>query len=198
MKNATTNRVVDIKAENIIADACAVGTYFYVDGFDHKDYALVRIELGYAYGDEEWECAEYYLINKHTGEAYDVAMDNGEGIIDWQMQEGEIAALIWDIDLGDYIESEPLQEDWITEAKRARIMEVDDDYEGECRIWVDYCYSAGTINAPKDDFLLDDDGDIMIFDSYDDAAEWIDDNTGGTYYLHHGEMGRPTYKIVEA
>ena len=72
------------------------------------------------------------------------------------------------------------------------------DYKGKFRIWVEYCYWPGTFNPPKSGLLADECGEYIIFDSYDDAAEWIDDNTGGTYYLHHGEMGRPTYKIVEA
>lgn len=71
-------------------------------------------------------------------------------------------------------------------------------YKGKCLIWVEYCYSLGTFNAPEDGFLPSDWGEgAEVFDSYDDAEEWIEDNTGGTYYLANGEMGAPTYKIVK-
>lgn len=74
-----------------------------------------------------------------------------------------------------------------------------ENYKGKCSIWIEHCYSLGTINAPKDGLLPADWGEgAKVFDSYDDAEEWVEENTGGTYYLDNGEMGRPTYKIVEA
>lgn len=64
------------------------------------------------------------------------------------------------------------------------------------RIWQTLSYCTDTLNAPHDDFARDAEGDIMIFDSYEDAERWIEDNNKGTYYLQHGEMDPADHKIV--
>ena len=200
MKNATTNRVVDIKAENIIAEACAVGTYFYVDGFGHADYALVRIEMGYCSPDDAWESVDYYLIDRHTGEAHFVATDNGEGGMYWQMQQDEIAALIGDIDLAEYVQFGSFEEDWIEEAKKDAVQEVDDDYAGECNIFVTHNYADGASHAKKDTYLRDrEDVEFpAVFENAAAAMDWINQSKRETYYLDELEERRPTYTIVEA
>lgn len=79
------------------------------------------------------------------------------------------------------------------------LSEADDDYVGPVKIWVTPNYYAGTCGAPKPSWVNDGNSpDPLIFDSYPDAKAWINDAESGTYYLSHGEAGRPTYTIVEA
>ena len=68
------------------------------------------------------------------------------------------------------------------------------------------CYSTGTCNAPQESMLTemekDRDGDswndgIAEWDTLLEAQKWIDEEIKGTYYLSHGEMGRPTYTIID-
>jgi hypothetical protein len=78
--------------------------------------------------------------------------------------------------------------------------EVEDDYDGPCRVWVEYCYYQGTLGAPLDGWITEDNdrGEIREFTTRDEAQEWIDEAESGTYYLAHGEAGRPTYTICKA
>lgn len=78
-------------------------------------------------------------------------------------------------------------------------------------IWVQYQYSCTHYNAPHDNFLLVKDidpsdqskqrgldaYDCAVFDNYQDAQAWIDQQYDKTYYLRHGEMARPDYTIVK-
>lgn len=75
--------------------------------------------------------------------------------------------------------------------------EADDDAT-DVRVWVAYNYYGGTLGAPTDSYARsDDDNEPLVFDTTADAQEWIDDKDSGTYYLAHGEAGRPEYTIVE-
>jgi hypothetical protein len=77
--------------------------------------------------------------------------------------------------------------------------EVDDDYEGECSIKVIPHYLDGTFNAPSPYMLMDDDHEVMVFDSAADARAYIDEELeDGVYVLDHGEYARPDYQIVAA
>lgn len=68
----------------------------------------------------------------------------------------------------------------------------------DVRLWVSYCYQAGTRGAPSDDFLRDSNREIVIFDSFEEANKWIEDECEQTYFLRHGEAGRPNYTIVNS
>ena len=73
------------------------------------------------------------------------------------------------------------------------------DYDGECKVWIEYCYYQGTNNAPVDGWITSTvDAEPRIFVSYDAAQTWINQEEKGTYYLSHGEAGRPTYTICKA
>lgn len=81
--------------------------------------------------------------------------------------------------------------------------EVDEDegYEGKCVIWVAYNYFEGSIGAPVDKFLEVDDAmspTVMVFDSFEDAQDWIEEEEDGPYYTHSSEAGRPAYTICKA
>lgn len=59
------------------------------------------------------------------------------------------------------------------------------------------CYYVGTYDAPRTAYLMDAEGrDLLRFGSEEDAQSYIDDLESGTYYLAHGEAGRPSYEIV--
>ena len=202
MKNAKKNRVVPNKVKSIIAEAGAVGTYFYADNFRNMDYALVRVEMGYWSLDDEWESIDYYLIDRHTGTAHGVATDNGEGGIYWQMSKDEIAALLDDdnIDLTISVEVGCFERDWVEEAKKAALKEVADDFYGECIIFITHHYADGADQAKGDTFLRDcEDVEFpAVFENAAAARAWINQSKRETYYLDELEERRPTYTIVEA
>lgn len=74
--------------------------------------------------------------------------------------------------------------------------EAADDATDVC-IWVAYDYYSGTCNAPTDEYLRDDRGEIMVFATVVEAQAHIDELESGVYYTSHGEAGRPTYTICE-
>jgi hypothetical protein len=73
--------------------------------------------------------------------------------------------------------------------------EVTDDFDGECKIIVegDY-YGYSPIDYAKDDMG----NDVLVFDTRQEAADWIEQQEDGIYCLSHNEAGRPNYTIVEA
>src|SRR5574337_191247 len=73
----------------------------------------------------------------------------------------------------------------------SKLSEVDDDYIGPTRVWVEHNYYGGTLGAPTDGFARDAEQEVLEFDSAAQAREWIDGEDSGTYYLAHGEAGRP-------
>lgn len=76
--------------------------------------------------------------------------------------------------------------------KRPSDDEVDEDFKGSVKIVVERIfYGYSPIDYVKDDME-----NIIEFDSYSDAAEWIEEEMEGTYYLSHNEAGRPSYTIV--
>ena len=66
------------------------------------------------------------------------------------------------------------------------------------RIIITPNYFQGTINAPQEGFLTDDDNDIIEFDTKEDAQKWINDVEEDVYCLDHGEASRPDYEIVDS
>jgi hypothetical protein len=100
----------------------------------------------------------------------------------------------WDWDLwGDY---NSMLSDFGIEPE---LDEVEDDYDGPCRVWVSYNYYQGTLGAPLDSWIVEDNdrAEIREFSSREEAQEYIDEAESGTYYLAHGEAGRPTYTICK-
>lgn len=173
------------------------GTAEIVDGFEHGNYYLVRTEI--ADPTEDWECAEYHLLKKDLSESHYLAQCDGYNGTKLQMSQDKIDELLGDDnDIDEYLDSYEITGDLLAEARLNASTEADEDYDGECKIWVEYCYSAGTLNHPTDGYVKGDDYEDMVFDNYEAAQNWIDDNTSDTYYLSHGEMGAPSYKIMEA
>jgi hypothetical protein len=71
-------------------------------------------------------------------------------------------------------------------------------YKGEVRIWVDYYFYASTRSAPTDGWLRGDCHQILHFNNYDEAVQFINELEGGDYKPRSGERSRPTYVISEA
>lgn len=71
--------------------------------------------------------------------------------------------------------------------------EVDDDYDGQCRIVIEgNFYGYSPIDYASENY------ETLIFDSRQQAQDWIDSAEDGTYCTQHNEAGRPTYTIVAA
>jgi hypothetical protein len=72
-------------------------------------------------------------------------------------------------------------------------------YQGDdegYNILVTPCYAAGTLGAPTQHLLTDEADDIIHYDTAQAAQAAIDALEEGTYYLSHGEQGRPGYEVV--
>lgn len=70
---------------------------------------------------------------------------------------------------------------------------VDDDYDGQCRIVIEgNFYGYSPIDYALENY------ETLIFDSRQQAQDWIDSAEDGTYFTQHNEAGRPTYTIVAA
>lgn len=65
------------------------------------------------------------------------------------------------------------------------------DYYG---IHVTYCYSRGVIDPPRDGFLRDHEGLIIVYASRAEAQHMADANNRGAHYLNNGEHSRPIYR----
>lgn len=68
----------------------------------------------------------------------------------------------------------------------------------DVRIWCEPNYYVGTLGAPIGHYVYEEDTydrDPLVFATVADAQAWIDRAESGTYYLSHGEAGRPAYTI---
>jgi hypothetical protein len=119
--------------------------------------------------------------------------------VDWQIGEDNLFDLLGEDNfelLNESVTSYNLTGDLMAAAREADMEDAEDNYNGECNIWVSYCYSDGTLGRPTDGFETDEDGNIMVFNGASEAQEYIDELESGIYYLSHGEMGCPIYRIV--
>ena len=84
--------------------------------------------------------------------------------------------------------------------------EAEEDYEGECRIFVKYHYYEGHHNAPKDFWLTNETltDEIITFPSYSEAKEFVDEQERsdlepyGVPCLHHGQAATDEYIICKS
>ena len=92
----------------------------------------------------------------------------------------------WDRDTDDSLEEFGLTE-------LIDYEEVDDDYEGQVRVFRKTHYSEWTCNAPKSGWERDEyDYSIKIFDSLEEAKNAYPEETG-IYHLAHGELAPEEY-----
>lgn len=165
-------------------------------------YTLLEIELAEP-GEDGWECADWYLADESAESAVQIAKCDGYTGVEWLIDDEDLSQILTEDqveDLKDSVTPFRITGDLMAEAQDANNDYIDDDdnYNGPCMIWVEYCYSSGTLGAPSDKFLQDDRCDDIWFESVEEAKTWIDEAESETYYLAHGEMGRPTYRIVRA
>lgn len=66
----------------------------------------------------------------------------------------------------------------------------------QVRVWVEYEYSLSSANAPLDSYLKDENYEQQVFATYQEAQDWINEQYSKDYVLANGEMGRPTYTVV--
>ena len=79
-------------------------------------------------------------------------------------------------------------------------MEEANENDQNVMILVEANYYTNDVNAAfnnQPQILTDEKGSEIVFDTYSDAKEWIDNEESETYYLSHGEAGRPSYTIVK-
>jgi len=168
---------------------------------DFGDYELYCAEIADPDPNECWECAEWYLVKSNN--AIYIAHCDGYNGIDWQITDDEIKTLLGDDEdlLDDFKESVTSFEitgDLIAAAKAEYLEDANDDYDGECLIWVEQHYYDSTINAPSDNYLLDDDYSPVVFACYADAQTKVDELSDEVYVLDNNEASRPSYRIVKA
>ena len=87
------------------------------------------------------------------------------------------------------------------------LAEASAEHTGPCRVWREPQYYQGTCDAPAPGYARDDDGEIIEWDSYAEAAEYVReyyeapsgyDGIPACNVLAHGQSGPDTLTIVEA
>lgn len=77
--------------------------------------------------------------------------------------------------------------------------EVDEDYAEPCQAWKENNYYPGTLGAPVDGWVWNDQGDdVQTWPNAKAAYTWIEEQEEGVYALDHGEAGRPNYVVCAA
>ena len=61
-----------------------------------------------------------------------------------------------------------------------------------------FYYYKNTLGKQQDGLLRDERGNLLEFDSEEEAQEYIDTLNQGIYVLSHGEYASPSYEIVSA
>lgn len=161
---------------------------------------LYVAEIADPYDNETgWECSEWHLVKDN--QAVSIANCDGYNGIDWRVDDDDLLDLLGDDDIIDAAKEAvvpySLTGALIAAAREAELEDAPDDYDGDVAIWVTRCYSASTLGAPTDGFLTDEDNDAMIFSNASEAQVHIDEMESGAYVLSHGEMCRPSYRIVK-
>jgi len=157
-----------------------------------------------------WECAEWYIVDDDGAETLVARCDGYQGV-EKIISDEELRELLgyteaqWADDWAETgrdcfwekVSSYTITGDLIAAAKSETLKDADEDYDGEVAVWSTPNYYGGTINAPTADYERDGDNDIRIWDNYQAAQDWLDEDDG-PYMCAHGEAGRPSYRIVEA
>ena len=163
-------------------------------------YLLVRTEVVDILNKIEF--AIFYLVSSSLS-AVEIARGNSSSGIVWSISQDEIRKIfgltandiyIIECEINCYQESGELLSETILEEQK----EADENYKGRCKIWVKYHYYDGTWNTPKDGYLTDDNGEVLEFESYKKAQEYVEDRCNvNVYYLKHGEYAKPEYIILK-
>ena len=160
---------------------------------------LVEIHIAeWVSDDENWEEGDWFV--EGNGVFEHVARCNGYDGADWlsglyniagdnQELEDEIKELVDSYELSG-----------LAYEARDAALEDAEETDADVKIVVTHNYflndvNAAFKNAPK--VIENENGVEMTFDTYADANEYIDKIESETYYLSHGEAGRPSYRIVK-
>lgn len=155
---------------------------------------------------EEWECAEWYLVDDQCKYTLVANCDGYSGVGE-EIDDDVLRELLgyseeeWEDEEHDQfwqrIESYTITGKLLAEAKAATLEDAHVSDECECVIWRDPNYYEGTLGAKFADFLRDDDNEVIVFGSYSEAKAFLDDIASNLYVLDHGEYARPDYRIVK-
>ena len=64
-------------------------------------------------------------------------------------------------------------------------------------IYIRHYHRHGTLNAPKDDYLKDDEGNVLMFKTIEEANAYAHRvQPGANYRLQHGEYTPPLLQVV--
>jgi len=162
---------------------------------EHEKAKLVETHLAEWDSDGGWECAEWTLIIDGK-ETIIARCDGYSGVefLDNISEHGE--------DLEEWIEEtvKPYTLSDLQLEARDNMMEDAEEDDKDVRILATHDYVCSDINADSKNrptLINDDDGTERTWPTYADAQAWIDEQEEKTYYLDHGEMGRPSYRIVK-
>ena len=169
--------------------------------FKSPEFIVAQVEVADTLN--KMEFAIFYIISLDTLSAVEIARcDSSSGVV-WSLPFNEIMKM-YDLnnDIIKEIEFEIARYHengkFLSEAILAEQEEADDNYQGKCKIWVKYHYYDGTWNAPLDGYLTDNDGEVIEFESYKKAQEYIkNQSSDNVYYLKHGEYAKPEYIILK-
>lgn len=152
--------------------------------YDNLGIALYRTDKGIVMYEDQSNDSEFYLLDEN--EAKD-AQDNPKEFLEYKAE-------CWADNADGYDQQRLEMIAW--GLKDPSDYEVAENYDGECKIIVQaYYYGPFSPLSYLDDEAY---GETTIFENKETAQEKIDQLDDGTYYLSHGESGRPSYTIVEA
>ena len=161
------------------------GFYGYVNAV-HETESGELVEIHIADASEDWECAEWYLDQKL------IARCDGYNGVEWE---------------GDFKPTEELDEIVTSyelsglndDAKAALQIEAEEgDEDVKIEVTSEYYESHDSAWKNRPLILTESESDeIKVFETFEDAQDWINSEESETYHLSHGEAGRPSYRIVK-
>jgi len=170
------------------------------EDINQSDFAQELFDNSAAEYSCEW-IGKVYAFAAENGSFYIVWMDNESpeiAISEYSEMGSDTAVDAIKIELATHDTGDDTVEEYLAGYDlRPNLATVNDDYGWEVKVWVEYNYYAGSLNAPTDHWATSQ-NDVIVFDSYASAQEWINDLESAQICLGSGEAGRPSYIICEA
>ncbi|MBY5962102.1 hypothetical protein [Marinobacter nauticus] len=165
-----------------------------VSGLEYNpDNNEIIIESRYDIDDDDYMTDGYTRVDLYDIGDYFVFIQDGDNNIvniepknttwidyfsDWDIEPQSLEK--FGIDINDILD--------ITDA---------DESDTDVSVWCTHRFVADSYDSTPSDYVRDEDGDVIIFDTFADADEWIDEKIEGVYMLSNGEIAAPTYKVVK-
>lgn len=147
------------------------------DQYQHDNLGLYLYEVDgqYILKEDYMVNANYHLFSKEdVGDNFDKFLKDCADT--WARNEGdELELYRWGV-------------------KNCKDDAVPEDYEGEVKIVAERSF----FGYNPIDYLQDEQGEVVVFDSAAEAQEEIDQLESRVYYLKNNEAARPDYTIVKA